>query len=169
MSNINVAASQANPTSGASIAFTVVFSAPVSGFTSAGVTLAGTEGGVLAASVSGSGGTYTVTATGMSSSGTVVATIPADATQGGSGNPNFASTSTDNSVVWVVPSGFGTLGTPEGHRAAPRAASATGWWAWSAGSCSACGWSSSRGVAASARAEPGAGWGRVLMLAGKLG
>jgi hypothetical protein len=123
---INQAASQANPTSGASIAFTVLFSAPVSGFTSAGVTLSGTAGGVLAASVSGSGVTYTVTVTGMSSSGTVAATIPADAAQDGSGNPSFASTSTTTASSGSFPPASGHWARRWGHRAAPPAASSAG-------------------------------------------
>src|SRR5262249_37609431 len=61
-----------------------------------------TVGGTLVANVSGpSGGQdYTVTVTGMSGAGTVVASIPANAALNGSSIGNAASTSTDNSVTY---------------------------------------------------------------------
>src|SRR2546430_12439190 len=42
--------------------------------------------------------TYTVAVTGMTTAGTVIASIPAGVAQDGAGNLNTASTSTDNSV-----------------------------------------------------------------------
>jgi len=102
---INQAPGQADPAGGAPIVFAVAFSEPVSGFVSSDVSLAGsTAGGTLAASVSGSGASYTVSVSGMTSSGNVVASIPANAALDGAGNPSFASTSSDNTVAFVAAS-----------------------------------------------------------------
>src|SRR5213596_998466 len=98
---INQAAGQADPTSASPINFTAVFSKPVSGFTGAGVTLSGTAGGTKTATVSGGPSTYNVAVSGMSSSGTVLASIPAGVAQDAAGNTNTASTSTDNSVTFT--------------------------------------------------------------------
>src|SRR5438094_10308788 len=98
---INQAAGQADPTSSSPIHFTAVFSKPVSGFTGAGVTLSGTAGGTKTATVSGGPSTYNVAVSGMSSSGTVLASIPAGVASDAAGNLNTASTSTDNSVTFA--------------------------------------------------------------------
>src|SRR5262249_54664672 len=66
-----------------------------------------TAGGTLSVSVTGSLDTYTVTVTGMTTQGLVVASIPAGGATDAAGNPNLASTSTDNSVQFV---NTGTLG-----------------------------------------------------------
>jgi hypothetical protein len=98
---IDQAAGQADPTNAASVAFTVVFSKPVTGFTASDVSFAGsTVGGTLAAAVTGSGTTYNVTVTGMAGEGTVVASIPAGAATDSAGHPSAASTSTDNSITY---------------------------------------------------------------------
>jgi hypothetical protein len=98
---INQAAGQADPTTTGPIKFTVVFSEPVTGFTASDVDLSSsTVGGTLSASVSGSGTTYNVSVTGMSGSGTVVATVPASVVTDVAGNQNLASTSTDNTVTF---------------------------------------------------------------------
>jgi Ca2+-binding RTX toxin-like protein len=100
---INQAAGQADPTSSSPILFTVVFTEPVTGFTGSDVSFAGsTVGGVLAASVSGSGANYTVSVTGMTGSGTVIASIPAGAAVDASNNSSNASTSADNTVTFVT-------------------------------------------------------------------
>ena len=70
---INQAAGQADPTSGSTINFTVVFSETVTNFTTGDVTLSGTAGATTA-TVTGSGTTYNVAVTGMTTSGTVIAT-----------------------------------------------------------------------------------------------
>src|SRR5437773_1015402 len=98
---INQAASQADPTSTSPINFTAAFSEPVSGFTGTDVTLSGTAGGTKTATVSGGPSTYNVAVSGMTSSGTVLASIPAGVAQDAAGNPNTASTSTDNSVTFT--------------------------------------------------------------------
>jgi YVTN family beta-propeller protein len=98
---INQATLQGDPTNGSSpVLFDVVFSEPVTGFTGSDVSFAGsTVGGALAASVTGSGATYSVSVTGMAGAGTVVASIPAGAAADLTGSPSLASTSTDNTVT----------------------------------------------------------------------
>src|SRR5205823_349529 len=96
---LNQAAGQADPTNASLVAFTVVFSAPVSDFTTGDVTLAGSAGATTAA-VSGSGTTYTVAVSGMTQAGTVLATVAAGVAHDTNGTPNAASTSTDNSVTY---------------------------------------------------------------------
>jgi LPXTG-motif cell wall-anchored protein len=98
---INQGSGQADPTSTSPITFDVLFSEPVTGFSAADVDLSSsTAGGTLAANVSGSGPGYTVTVTGMTTNGDVIATIPADAASDGT-NASLASTSTDNTVTWT--------------------------------------------------------------------
>jgi hypothetical protein len=98
---INQAAAQSDPTSASPILFTVTFSEPVSGFAGNDVSFTGsTAGGTLAASVSGSGASYTVSVTGMSSTGTVVASISAATVADLAGNSNSPSTSSDNQVTF---------------------------------------------------------------------
>jgi len=72
----------------------------VSGFTRTGVTISGTAGGTKTITVSGGPSTYTVAVSGMTTSGTVIATIPAGVATDAAGNGNTASTSTDNSVTF---------------------------------------------------------------------
>src|SRR5207247_205039 len=99
----NQAAGQADPTSASPINFTAVFSEPVSGFTGTDVTIGGTAGGTKTVTVSGGPSTYTVAVSGMSSAGTVIATIAAGMATDAAGNLNTASTSTDNSVSFTPP------------------------------------------------------------------
>lgn len=104
---INQAATQADPTNGSPILFNVLFSENVTGFTGSDVDLSASSApGTLSAVVSGSGASYTVQVSGMSGSGTVVASIPAGVAQNASAIGNSASTSTDNSVTYdnVAPS-----------------------------------------------------------------
>src|SRR5438034_701884 len=97
---INQAAGQADPTSSSPINFTAVISEPLSGFTGTDVTIGGTAGGTKTVTVSGGPSTYTVAVSGMSSAGTVIATIAAGMATDAAGNGNTASTSTDNSVTF---------------------------------------------------------------------
>ncbi len=100
---INQAVGQADPTSTSPINFTVVFSEPVTGFTTGDVTLSGTAGATTG-TVTGSGATYNVAVSGMTSSGTVIATIMAGVATGTINVlGNAASTSTDNTVTYNVP------------------------------------------------------------------
>ncbi|MFL5331531.1 MAG: beta strand repeat-containing protein [Gemmataceae bacterium] len=98
---INQAAAQPDPTTVSTINFTVVFSEPVTGFDGSDVTLSGTAHPTTAV-VTGSGTTYNVAVTGMNSAGTVIATVKPGAAQDISGDTNAASTSTDNTVTFVV-------------------------------------------------------------------
>src|SRR5207247_4744922 len=77
-------------------------SEPVTGFTASDVTFTGSTvgGGTLVATILGTGPTYSVSVTGMSGSGTVVASIPAGAAQDAAGNSSQTSTSTDNTVTF---------------------------------------------------------------------
>src|SRR5437016_8525830 len=98
---INQAPGQADPTNSSPINFSAVFSEPVSGFSGAGVTLSGTAGGTKTVTVSGGPSTYNVAVSGMTTSGTLLASIPAGVASDAAGNLNTASTSTDNSVTFT--------------------------------------------------------------------
>lgn len=103
---INKAASQADPETSytASIVFDVVFSEAVTGFATGDVDLgSSTCAGDLLGTVAGSGTTYTVTVTGMTSAGDVIARIPANVCTSFEHVPNLASTSTDNTVAFSPP------------------------------------------------------------------
>ena len=93
---------QADPTAASPIVFQVLFSEAVTGFAASDVNLSGSTGGGvgLSPTISGSGTSYKVSVTGMTSGTTVVATIVADAASDAAGNTSFASTSTDNSVLY---------------------------------------------------------------------
>lgn len=99
---INQAAGQADPTGSIPIQFTVVFSQDVTGFVTGDVTLSGTATGTLVGTVSGGPNTYVVSVTGMTSPGTVIASVGAGVATG-PGGLNQASTSTDNVVTLVGP------------------------------------------------------------------
>lgn len=96
---INQAAGQADPTNTSPINFTVIFSEPVTDFITGDVTLSGTAGATTA-TITGSGTTYAVAVSGMTSDGTVIATIAAGKAHDAAGNSNAASTSTDNTVTY---------------------------------------------------------------------
>ena len=99
---INQGGSQNDPTSGSSIVFTAVFSEAILNFTDADITISGTAGATTAAVSTANNITWTVTITGMTTTGTVTASIPANAAQDAAGNNSTASTSTDNSVTYDV-------------------------------------------------------------------
>ncbi|MBI3174925.1 MAG: Ig-like domain repeat protein [Chloroflexi bacterium] len=106
---INKATGQADPTGVSPIHFTVVFSEPITGFATGDVTLGGTTGATTATVTEiapNNGTTFDVAVSGMTSDGTVTATLGAGVAKDLAGNDNTASTSTDNSVVYdtVVPS-----------------------------------------------------------------
>lgn len=100
---INQAAGQADPTNTSPIHFTVVFSEPVTGFTSGDVTLGGSAGAttdMVTEIVPNDGTTYDVAVSGMTGNGTVIAAVAAGVATDEGGNPNNASTSTDNAVTY---------------------------------------------------------------------
>lgn len=99
---INQKAGQADPTGTQPINFTVVFTENVAGFATGDVALSGTAGLASAiATVSPvSGNTYNVAVSGITTGGTVTASIGAGKATDVAGNGNTASTSTDNTVTY---------------------------------------------------------------------
>jgi outer membrane protein assembly factor BamB len=98
---INQTASQPDPTGGGTVVFDVVFSEPVFGFDATKVDLTGSTAPGTVAAVAGTGSAYIVTVSGMTAGGAVVAAINPGVVTDLAGNPNLASTSTDNSVTYV--------------------------------------------------------------------
>jgi len=100
---INQEGGQADPTGSSPINFTVVFSEATTTFATGDVTITGTAGGTKTATVTGSGTTYNVAVSGMTTAGTVIANIGAGVATDAVGNANTASTSSDNTVSFTVP------------------------------------------------------------------
>ncbi len=100
---INQAVGQSDPTNVGPIHYTVVFNEAVTGFAIGDVTLGSPFGG-LSQTVTEiapmDGTTYDVSVTGMSGSGTIVATINSGVAFDLASHPNTASTSTDNTVTY---------------------------------------------------------------------
>lgn len=98
---INQASGQADPASTQPINFTVVFSETVTGFTGADIVLTGTAGPLAGATRTITGGplTYNVAISGLTTAGTVIASMNANSVNDNAGNNNIASTSTDNTVT----------------------------------------------------------------------
>jgi uncharacterized repeat protein (TIGR01451 family) len=94
---IEKATGQADPASSEPINFTATFNEPVTGFDPSDVTLGGTA---VASTVVVTGGpsVYNVAVSGVTSNGTLTASIPAGVASGPLGSLNLASTSVDNSV-----------------------------------------------------------------------
>ena len=100
---VTQASGQVDPTLNGPILFDILFNEIVLGFTNADVSLTGsTAGGPLVVAISGSGASYTASVSGMSSAGTVVASLLAGIATDQAGNPNDASTSSDNSVQFQI-------------------------------------------------------------------
>ena len=97
---INQASGQTDPTDTQPINFTVVFSVPVTGFSSGGISLAGSTANVSAATINitGSGTTYNVAIGNVLTDGNVTVSVNPNAASGFGGG-NQASTSTDNTVT----------------------------------------------------------------------
>ncbi|MDX2160835.1 MAG: Calx-beta domain-containing protein [bacterium] len=106
---INQASGQTDPTTAQPINFTAVFSSAidVSTFTASDLVLTGTAG-LGSASVSiteiapNDGTTFNIAVSGITTQGTVIASLPAGAVQNITGNGSLASTSTDNAVLFDV-------------------------------------------------------------------
>lgn len=98
---IDQAAGQPDPTNTGSVEFTVVFSEPVIGFTEADVALSGSAN-PLGAVVTGAspGTTFSVLVSPINNPGLVIADVVAGGAIDLAGNPNLASTSTDNQVTF---------------------------------------------------------------------
>jgi hypothetical protein len=98
---IDQASGQTDPTNTAPVHFTVVFSEPVSDFTAEDVTLSGTAPGTLVAVVNGSGTTYDVAVSGMTNTGTVIASIAAGVAHSAAGHPNQTPVILDNQISYT--------------------------------------------------------------------
>jgi CSLREA domain-containing protein len=96
---VEQAIGQADPTTVSPIHFTVTFDQAVSEFTNSDIVLTGTAGATTA-SISGVGPLYDVAVSGMTSSGTVIASIDADAANNSDGIGNYASSSNDHTVSY---------------------------------------------------------------------
>jgi len=97
---IEQASGQTDPATTSPINFTVTFSEPITGFDASDISFTGsTAGGTLTPTITGTGPSYNVAVSGMTSSGTVVPSVIANAATDAAGNNNTASTSTDNSVT----------------------------------------------------------------------
>jgi LPXTG-site transpeptidase (sortase) family protein len=100
---IDQAGTQADPTNTSPINFTAMFSEAVTGFDGSDVALSGTAGATTANVTEiapNDGTTYNVAVSGMTSDGTVIADVNANAAQDTGGNDSAASTSTDNQVTY---------------------------------------------------------------------
>jgi prepilin-type N-terminal cleavage/methylation domain-containing protein len=96
---------QLDPATSLPILYTVTFSEPVTGFDATDVTKLGTAAPVSGwtPSVTGSGADYEISVSGVTGDGTVLPSIAAGRALDLAGNPNAASTSTDNSVTYDAP------------------------------------------------------------------
>ena len=87
------AAGQADPTTTSPINFTATFSEMVTGFAANDISFAGsTVGGTLTAVVTGTGPTYNVAVSGMTTAGNVVVSVLAGAATDAAGNLSLGST-----------------------------------------------------------------------------
>jgi hypothetical protein len=98
---VSLASGQANPTNTSPLTFQVVFSMPVTGFTSSGVALSGPAGATV--QVQGSGTTYNLTVSGMTQDGTVTVGINADAATDPYGNQSAASAASSSVTYDTTP------------------------------------------------------------------
>ncbi len=110
---INQSTSQIDPTIAVPILFTVVFSEAITPatFTTADITQNGSAS-VSGWSISDSGDhiTFTLSATSITTSGTIIPSIAANLVTDVAGNNNTTSSATDNSVTHYVPTAASSLG-----------------------------------------------------------
>ncbi|MCE1253481.1 MAG: sortase, partial [Anaerolineae bacterium] len=103
---INQASTQADPTGSDPLLFTVIFSKKIDSatFSAADISLSGTAAGPLTVDITeitpNNGTTFRATVSGMSSSGTVISSIPAGAVKDFANHDNTDSGSTDNSIIF---------------------------------------------------------------------
>jgi CSLREA domain-containing protein len=106
-------ASQADPITGPTsttvINFTVTFNEAVTGFDSSDVSLAGGTAGATVANVTGSGTTYNVGVEGMTTTGSVKITVPANAGFDAAGNGNTSVNPTNTATVGYIRDDFATF------------------------------------------------------------
>jgi len=96
---VTAAVGQATPAVMPPITFTVTFSEAVTGFIASDVVITGTSGGTKAVSLSGSGAVYNAEVTGMTTGGTVIATVPVNAATDAAGN--LSTVSNSMSITWT--------------------------------------------------------------------
>lgn len=96
---VEQSAQQADPSNNAELIFDAIFSESVRGFTSQDVSLSGSAGATTV-TVTGSGATYHLAVSGMTSSGSVIVSINAGVAMDATGNLNYASISADNQVTF---------------------------------------------------------------------
>ena len=96
---LNQDSGQSDPTTASPINFTVVFSEAVTGLTTAGITYTGTALATTT-TLTGSGTTYNVAASGMTKTGTVIPAIAAGKATDTAGNLNLVGTYTDHTVTY---------------------------------------------------------------------
>jgi uncharacterized repeat protein (TIGR01451 family) len=104
--SLSQASGQADPAASGPINFTVVFAAAVTGFETGDVTVGGTASpttGTVTEIEPNNGTTYKVAVTGMTSAGTVTASLDAGKATDSAGNTSLAATSADNSVEFAPP------------------------------------------------------------------
>jgi hypothetical protein len=100
---INQAETQKDPTNAQLLHYTAVFSTEVTGFDAIDVTVAGTAGATTATITSkGDGKTYDVAVSGMTKSGTVLASVKDGTVEDVASNTNTESTSTDNTILYDI-------------------------------------------------------------------
>lgn len=114
---INQASGQPDPTAASPINFTAQFSEPVTGFDGSDITLSGTAGATTATVTEIApfdGAAYNVAVSGITTYGTVAASINSGKVQDTIGYWNTASTSTDNTVAFIpsVPPDTAFASTP---------------------------------------------------------
>ncbi len=102
---VNQAAGQTDPTGSTPVHFTAAFSAAVTGFSAGDVTVGGSAGGLKTITVTDSGNqkTYDIAVSGITSDGTITASVAAGSASDIAGTGNNASTSTDNSISYTAP------------------------------------------------------------------
>lgn len=100
---VNQTRSQEDPTSASPINFAVVFDHPVADFTPSCVSITGTAGGTKTVSITDSGDhmRFNVAVSGMTTTGTVIASIPTAVVHDAAGSTNAASNSRDSSVSFL--------------------------------------------------------------------
>ena len=127
---INQASGQDDPAYALPVNFTVEFSEPVLGFTSNDIVIGGSAGGSKTVTLTRTTDTiYNVAVSGITVSGTVIASIPAYVSYDAANNGNLASQSTDNSVLYVTgsdPLPTITITSPKDQSIVNKAAGASG-------------------------------------------
>lgn len=108
---INQPSGQVDPTNASPVNFRVVFNKPVSDFGTGDVTLSGTAGATTAIVSPIDSLRWNIAISGMTQSGTVIATISAGVATDTAGNPNLAATVLDNTVLFDQTSPTATLTT----------------------------------------------------------